>query len=152
MFHQCCCDAHIIVVRNHLFQDGQVARLADVCTCAGNQPQRVVIEAASDIGVSLFGEGLVLVVRASVLELRRGNINNAFPCALGNQMHETEQVLTGIPKSHSAPDTGLIVGSGAAHVEGDHALVLVPDIDHSVYVFVRRFNSITAKKIFPVII
>ena len=47
-------------------------------------------------------------------------------------MEEAEQILTGITEAHAAADTGFIVGSGTGHVEGNHALVLVPDIDHAV--------------------
>ncbi len=56
-------------------------------------------------------------------------------------MHEAEQVLAGIPKSHAAPDTGLKVGCGTAHVKGYHTLVLVPDIYHAVQLFLGRGNG-----------
>ena len=62
-----------------------------------------------------------------------------FSGAVRDQMDETEQVLTGITEAHAAADSGFIIGSGTGHVEGNHALVLVPDIDHAVEFLVRSY-------------
>ena len=40
----------------------------------GNQPKRIVIEAAADVVVALLGQGLILVIAAAVAELRRGDV------------------------------------------------------------------------------
>ncbi len=92
------------------------------------------------------------MVGASVLELRRGDVDDAFARAVRDQVHETEQILAGIPKAHAAANAGLIVGGRAAHVERHHALVLIPDIDHSVDLLVGGFDDIAAKQVFPVVI
>jgi len=47
-------------------------------------------------------------------------------------MYETEQILTGITESHATADTGLKVRCGTAHVKGNHTLILVPDVYHTV--------------------
>ena len=65
-------------------------------------------------------------------------------------MHEAEQVLTGIAEAHSAADAGFVVGSRAAHIEGDHALVLVPDIHHAIDFFAARFDVEDAEQVLPV--
>ncbi len=90
------------------------------------------------------------MVGAAVLKLCGGDINDALPCAVWNQMHEAEQILAGITKSHPAPDAGLVVGGRAAHVKCHHALILVPDIDHTVYLVIGGFHDIAAEQIVPV--
>ena len=56
----------------------------------------------------------------------------------GQVREETQQVLGTIAESRTAGDTGLERRHRAAHVERDHALVRVPDVDHAVRVGVRR--------------
>ncbi len=92
------------------------------------------------------------MVGASVWELRRGDVDDALACAVGDQMHETEQILAGIPKAHTAPDAGFIVGGRTAHVERHHALILVPDVDHAVDLLVGGLNDIAAKQVSPVVV
>ena len=45
------------------------------------------------------------------------------------------------------PDSGFIIGSGTGHVERNHALVLVPDIDHAVEFLVRALYGETGEKL-----
>ena len=93
------------------------------------------------------------MISAAVRELCRRNVDDPLSCALGNQMYKTEQVLAGISEAHSPADTGLVIGSASGHVEGDHALVLIPDIDHPVHLgsgtlymeFREELSPITAK-------
>ena len=42
--------------------------------------------------------------------------------------------------------------SGTGHVEGDHTLILVPDIDHAVDLFIGRIDRIFCKQCIPVFI
>ena len=66
-------------------------------------------------------------------------------------MNKSEQILVGITEAHSTADTGLKIGSGAAHVECYHTLVLVPYINHSVDLVIFRLNSVDWKQILPVV-
>ena len=72
------------------------------------------------------------MVAASVRELRGGNIQNALPGPLRNEVHDASQILVGIPEAHTPADTALKVAGAAAEEESDHALVLVPDIHRPV--------------------
>ena len=143
------CLAHIVVVRDHLIKDGPVAGLLDVSGNGKNQPQRVVGEVTADVGVALLGEGLVLMVASAVRELRGGDIDDTLLRAVRNLMHETEDVLVGIAEAHAAADAGFEVRRGARQVEGNHALILVPDIDHAVNLVVGRLNIQDSEKLVP---
>ena len=72
------------------------------------------------------------MVSTAVLELGGSDINDTLSCTVRNQMYETEQILTGITESHATADTGLKVRCGTAHVKGNHTLILVPDVYHTV--------------------
>ena len=51
------------VVEGHRFlQYGEVARFLEICHGAEDEPKRIVVEAASYVVVSPFGQRLVLVV------------------------------------------------------------------------------------------
>ena len=80
------------------------------------------------------------MIGAPVFKLCGGNINNSGTGAFRNQMHKAKKVLTGVTEAHTAADTGFIIGSAAGHVKGNHTLILVPDIYHTVYLFVFRSN------------
>ena len=47
-------------------------------------------------------------------------------------MYETKKILAGITESHATADAGLKIGSGTAHIEGNHTLILMPDVNHTV--------------------
>ena len=113
-------------------QDGIVPCLAQVCADSGDQPERVIIEAAAYVCVAFFGQGLILMVGAAVGELCRGDVDDPFAGTLRDQMHKAQEILAGIAESHAAADAGLIVGSASRHIESYHALVLIPDVDHAV--------------------
>ena len=136
MIHQRCCNGFIIIKRNHICQDRSISGLSYVSAGTCNQPQRIIIEAASDIRVTLLGKRLVLMISTSVLELGRSDIDDSFSCPVRDQMHETEQILAGITEAHSTADSGFIIGSRTGHIEGYHTLILVPDIYHTVNLIV----------------
>ena len=136
MIHQRSSYAHIVVKRNHLGQDGGITGLSYVSTGTCNEPQRIIVEAAANIGVALLGQRLVLMVSAAVLELGGSDIDDTLSCTIRDQMNETEQILAGITESHAAAGTGFIIGSGTGHVEGNHTLILVPDVDHASQFFI----------------
>ena len=90
------------------------------------------------------------MIGTSILKLSSSNIQDSLSCALRNQMNETKKVLTGIAEAHSAPGSGLIVGSRAGHVEGNHALILIPDICHTVYMRILALYMIAGEQLIPV--
>ena len=92
------------------------------------------------------------MISAAVLELGGSDVDDPLPCTVGNQMYETEQVLTGVTEAHAAADARFVIGSGTGHVESYHTLILVPDIDHAVHLIVRRFHAVFGKQSFPVVI
>ena len=55
-----------------------------------------------------------------------------------DHVDEAEQVLVGVAKPHPAADPRLEIRCRPGHIERDHALVRVPDIDHPVGVLVGR--------------
>ena len=140
----------IAVVGGGLVQDAEVAGLLDIGRGAGNQPQGVVVEASADVVVAFLGEGLILVVAAAVAELGGGDVQNALPCALGNLMDKAQQILAGIAEAHAAADAAFKHGSGAAHIEGDHALIGVPDVHHTAKLFIGGGQHIGAEQVIPV--
>ena len=145
MIHQRSSYAHIVVERNHLGQDGGITGLSYVSTGTCNEPQRIIIEATADIGVTLLGQRLVLMVSAAVLELSGSNIDDTFSCSIRDQMYEAEQILAGITEAHTTADSGLVIRSGTGHVKGYHTLILIPGVDHTVYFFIGRSYCVTGK-------
>ena len=140
-----------VVIKGYLFfQNRPVAGLPQVGGGTGNEPQRVIVEAGADIPVALFGQGLVLVVGAAILKLGGGNIQNALPGAGGDDVHKAQQILTAVPEAHAASGAAFVVAGRAAHVKGDHALVLVPDIDHAVQLFLAGFQMVGGQQLLPV--
>ena len=95
----------IIVERNHLIKNREVARLLDVGGGACDQPQRVIVESGSDIGIAPLGERLVLMIRGAVLKLRRSNVDDPFARFLRDQMDKAEKILVGITEAHAPADT-----------------------------------------------
>ena len=152
MLKQRLCKAVVVVKVHRFVQNRVVARLAQIGVHGSNQPQRVIVEAGADVHVALFRQRLVLVVGAAVGELGGGNVQNALPRAGGDQMHKAEQILTGIAEAHAAAGAALIIAGRAAHVEGDHALVLVPGIDHAVELFIAALDRVGGQQVVPVVV
>ena len=113
MFHQGNRRIPVVVKRHLLVENCGIAGLADIGGNCGDQPQRIIVEAASDIGVSFFGQRLILVVSASVLKLGGCDIDDSLAGTFRNQVYEAQQILTGIAEAHAAADAGFIIGSGA---------------------------------------
>lgn len=90
------------------------------------------------------------MISTAVRKLGGCNIQDPFSGLVGDQMEETEQILTGITEAHAAADPGFVIGSGTGHVEGDHALVLIPDVDHAVEFFIRALYGETGEESGPV--
>ena len=90
------------------------------------------------------------MIGAAVWELRGGDVQNALPRPLRDDMHEAEQVLTRIAEAHPAPHAAFKVACRPAHVERDHALILVPDVDHPVDLLVAGLGVEVRKKPVPV--
>ena len=65
-------------------------------------------------------------------------------------MDEAQQVLAGVPEAHAPARAAFEVGSGAAHVEGDHALVLVPGVNHPVQRFLRGADLEIGEQSLPI--
>ena len=152
MLKQRLCKAVVVIKVHRFVQNRVVARLAQIGVHGSNQPQRVIVEAGADVHVALFRQRLVLVVGAAIGELGGGNVENALPRAGGDQMHKAEQILTGIAEAHAAAGAALIIAGRAAHVEGDHALVLVPDIDHAVELFIAALDRVGGQQGIPVVV
>ena len=92
------------------------------------------------------------MISAAVLELSGCDIDDSFSCSVGDQVYETEKILTGISKAHATSDTGFIIGSGTGHIEGYHTLILVPDVNHTVNLVIGRFHGVLGKKVLPVFV
>ena len=65
-------------------------------------------------------------------------------------MNKSEEILAGISEAHASADTRLIVGSRTGHVKGNHALILIPDINHSVNLLIFGRHMIDSQKLVPV--
>ena len=123
--------AGFCVEGHRLVQNGPVARLAEVGVRSGNEPQRVVVKAAAHSQVALLGQGLVLVIGAAVGELGGGNVQNAFPCPLGDHVDEAQQVLTGVTEAHApAQQQGLGCAGGQRQREL-HGAYRCPAVSHA---------------------
>jgi hypothetical protein len=77
------CAFSIVVEINLLIENGEISGLFDVGGASGNQPQRVIVEAAADIRVAFLGKRLVLVVGTAVFKLGRCNVDDTFSCTSG---------------------------------------------------------------------
>ena len=134
--------AVVVVVGHHLIEDRIVAGLFDVISGGEDQPQRVIVEVATDGVVAAFGERLVLVVGGAIFKLSRGDVDNTLTGALGRLVHKADEILVGIAETHTAANAGFKEGGGAAHVKGDHTLVLVPDIHHAIQALITGINGV----------
>lgn len=83
VLHQRLCLGGIVVEINLLIENGEISGLFDVGGASGNQPERVIVEAASDIHVSFLGQRLILVICASVFKLGSSDIEQTLSCAVG---------------------------------------------------------------------
>ena len=149
MLHQRLRKGFIAVKGNCLVQNGEIPRFADVGIRAGDEPERVIVEAAAYCHISLLGEGLILVVSTAIGKLGGGDIQYTRSRPLRDHMHKAEQVLAGITEAHPASHAALKVAGRTAHVEGDHALILVPDIHHPADVLIGAFQRKAGEEAVP---
>jgi hypothetical protein len=87
----------------------------------------------------------------AVLELGGSDIDDTLSCTIRDQMYEAEQILAGITEAHATTDARLIIRSGTGHVEGYHALILVPYINHTAELLVFCVNNIRREEMSPVV-
>ena len=135
--------ALVAVKSARLIEDAVISGLFQIGGDTGDQPERVVVKAASHCRVAALRQRLVLMVGAAVRTLRVGDIDDPLPRSFGDQVDESEKILARIAESHAASETALVVAGRSAHVESDHALILVPDVDGSVEFFVSGRDFIT---------
>jgi hypothetical protein len=64
---------------------------------------------------------------------------------------ESEQILIRIPKAHATTYSTFKVGCRTAHIERQHTLIGIPDIDHAIGVLVRRGHLHFAEQFSPLI-
>ena len=149
VFEQRYLSARLIVPRHHFIKNRKVARLLDVSYGTENEPAGVVVETTADVIVTALGQWLVLVVAATVGELCRCNVNDALTGTTGNLMDETYEVLIGVAETHATAYPTLKERSRTREAEGNHALVLVPDIDHAVQTLVGTRDGVLRKQTVP---
>ena len=130
------CSGHILPWYGFV-QDGEVSGLTDIGSSTEDEPHRVIVKSSSYIIIAAFGERLVLVVATSIGELGCSDVEDTLPCTRRDLVYKANEVLVRVPETHSAAYTALEEGSGPAHAEGDHTLVLVPYIHHPVEPLIR---------------
>ena len=143
------CQCGIVLVVHLFIKYAVVACFLDVCGSGEYHPQRIVVEVGACGIVALLGKRLVLMIVAAVLKLGSCNIEYSLPCSFGYLMNEAQKILVGVSEAHASADAALEVGCGAGQVEGDHALVLVPDVDLTVELFVGSGDGVLGKKLIP---
>ena len=92
----------LVVKRHHFIENCEVASLLDVGHGAEDEPAWIVVETTADVIVSTFGQGLVLVVAATIRELRRSDVNDALSGTTWYLMNETHKILIGVAETHAA--------------------------------------------------
>ena len=137
------------VVERHVdLEEVHVAGLADIAADAEDEPQGVVVEVAANVRVSALGERLELVVRGAVLELGRGDVEEALAGAGRDLVHDAEHVLARVAEADAAADSGLEVRGRAREVIGDDALILIPH-GHAVELLVAGLEGVIRKETVP---
>ena len=84
----------VVIICAQFIENAEIACLSQICSHSGYEPQRVIVEAASDRTVAAFCQRLILMVCASVGELGVGYIYDPFSCACRDEVYKTEKVLT----------------------------------------------------------
>ena len=69
MLHERCCESIVVVERCDLVEDRIISCLADIGGYACDEPERVIIESASDIQIAALCERLILMICGAVREL-----------------------------------------------------------------------------------
>ncbi len=139
------------VVVHHLFsENAPIARFLDVSGHSQHQPQRIIVEPGSNIVVAAFGQRLVLMIRPARLQLCGCQIEKPFARPLRDEMDEPQQILIRVAETHAAPDTAFKIRSRTTHIEGDHGLIGVPNIDHAIRMRIGRVDLQSIQQSIPV--
>ena len=142
--------ARDVVELDHLIKDREVSGLLQVSVHPDYQPQRIIVESTSYAVIASFRKRLVLVVAAPVRELGGSNVKYPLAGSLRNHMDYSKKVLVGIPEAHPTAYSAFEEARAAAEQESDHALVLVPDVDHTVKFRHTRVQIEIAEQAVPV--
>ena len=92
------------------------------------------------------------MVAATVGELRGGYVDDTLARTARYLMDKAHQVLVGVAESHASSDATLEERGRAREVEGDHTLILVPDVHHPVEFLVARPHAIDAQQVVPIVL
>ncbi len=138
------------IERGHVIENVDITGLLDVSGNTEGKPHGVIVEAVACVTVALLGKGLILMVSRAVLKLNGSNINNSLACILGNEVDKACEVLAGITEAHAATDAAFKVRSRTGHIKCNHALILVPDVDHTCKLFVLALYLIAGEEVYPV--
>jgi hypothetical protein len=65
-------------------------------------------------------------------------------------VHKAQEILVGVAEAYTSPDTRLKVGSRSRQIKGDHTLVGIPDIHHSIRVIIGCPYLKRAQSVIPV--
>ena len=90
------------------------------------------------------------MIASAIRELCRSDIDDALTCARWNLVNKAHKVLITIAEAHATAYTTLEERSRTREVEGNHALILVPDVHHAVELIVTRAYIIYIKQSIPI--
>ena len=100
----------LVAVRRPFLEDLPVSGLLEVRRRREDQPQRIVVEPASDLVVAPSGQRLILVIGAARDELCRSEVENPRASSVRHHVHTAQQILVRIPKADSAADPRTVGG------------------------------------------
>ena len=89
------------------------------------------------------------MVATAVGELGGGDVDDALTGAAGHLMHKAHKVLVGIAESHASSYATFKEARRTGEVEGDHTLILVPDVYHAVQSFVTALDGELTEQLVP---
>ena len=134
----------IIVVRHHFLEYVEIAGFPDVCRSGQYQPQRVVVEIAPYLVVPLLVSGWYwwyAPPSSNWVAARSVSLS----CPVGYLVDESR--MSGwVPETYASSDAGFKVRRAPGHVEGDHALVLVPHVHHAVQIIIPAAEHISGQE------
>ena len=67
-------------------------------------------------------------------------------------MDKPQQVLVGIAESHASADSCFKVRGRTGQIVGNHALILVPDVDHSVQLGTCGVHLVDVQEVVPIVL
>src|SRR5688572_12894827 len=104
MFVERTLGSRFVFILDWLIQNGPIAAFLDVGCHSKHQPGWVIVETGAYIIIATLGQGLILMERATVLQLRSRYIQNTLAGAFGDHMNEAKQILIRITETHAAPN------------------------------------------------